>query len=152
MDNTIRRIISIILWVLMGVSIVLAVLFYFGSLVPGTEGTTMEEPVITGKFLIWAAILAIITAGLALVFPIINLFSSLKSAKRGLFILLGAAVLIFIAYSFASNEVLNMPGYSGSDNIPKTLKIAGTGLFTTYILAVLAVLSILFSEISKYFK
>ena len=87
-----------------------------------------------------------------MVFPLINLVTNLKSAKRGLLVLLGVAVLIFIAYSLASNEVLEIPGYSGGDNVPKTLKISGTGLFITYILAGLAVLSILYSEISKYFK
>jgi len=152
MDNKIRKIISIILYVLMGVSIVLVALFYFGNVVPGTEGTNMEEPVITGKILIWAAILVIITAGLAVVFPIISLVTNLKSAKRGLFILLGVAVLIFIAYTLASNEVLSIPGYTGTDNVPGILKFAGTGLFTTYILAGLAVLSILYSEIANYFK
>ncbi len=152
MDNTIRKTISIILYVLMGISVVLVALFYFGKLVPGTEGTNMEEPVITGKILIWAAILVIITAGLALIFPIINLVANPKSAKRGLFILLGIAVLIFIAYTLASNEVLKIPGYTGTDNVPGILKIAGTGLFTTYILAGLAVLSILYSEIANIFK
>jgi hypothetical protein len=152
MDNTIRKTISIILYVLMGISVVLVALFYFGKLVPGTEGTNMEEPVITGKILIWAAMLVILTAGLALIFPIINLVANPKSAKSGLFILLGVAVLIFIAYTLASNEVLEIPGYIGKDNIPGILKIAGTGLFTTYILTGLAMLSILYSEISKYFK
>ncbi len=152
MDNKIRKIISIILYVLMGVSIVLVALFYFGKVVPGTEGTNMEEPVITGKILVWAAILVVITAGLALIFPIINLVTNIKSAKRGLFTLLGVAVLIFIAYTLASNEVLSIPGYNGTDNIPGILKLAGTGLFTTYILAGLAVLSILYSEIANYFK
>ena len=152
MDNKIRKIISIILYVLMGVSIVLVALFYFGKVVPGTEGTNMEEPVITGKILVWAAILVIITAGLALIFPIINLVTNIKSAKKGLFTLLGVAVLIFIAYTLASNEVLSIPGYNGTDNIPGILKLAGTGLFTTYILAGLAVLSILYSEIANYFK
>ena len=152
MDNTIRKTISIILYVLMGISVVLVALFYFGKLVPGTEGTSMEEPVITGKILIWAVILVIITLGLALIFPIINIFTNPKSAKSGLFILLGVVILVFVAYTLASNEVLKIPGYTGTDNIPGVLKIAGTGLFITYILAGLAVLSILYSEISKYFK
>lgn len=152
MSDKIKKIISIILYVLMGISIILVVLFYFGKLVPGTEGTNMEEPVITGKFLLWAAILVIVTAGLAIIFPIINLISNPKSAKKGLFIILGVAILIFIAYSLASNEVLEIPGYIGKDNVPGTLKFAGTGLFTTYILAGLAALSILFSEVIKYFK
>ncbi|MBE9510681.1 MAG: hypothetical protein IMY71_07375 [Bacteroidetes bacterium] len=152
MSDKIRKIISIILYVLMGISLVLVVLFYFGKLVPGTEGTNMEEPLITGKILIWAAILIILTAGLAVIFPIMHLISNPKSTKNSLFVILGVAILIFIAYSLASSEVLEIPGYTGIDNVPGTLKFTGTGLFLTYILAGLAVLSILFSEISKYFK
>ncbi len=152
MSDKIRKIISIILYVLMGISLVLVVLFYFGKLVPGTEGTNMEEPLITGKILIWAAILIILTAGLAVIFPIMHLISNPKSTKNSLFVILGVAILIFIAYSLASSEVLEIPGYTGIDNVPGPLKFTGTGLFLTYILAGLAVLSILFSEISKYFK
>lgn len=152
MSDKIRKIISIILYVLMGISLVLVIMFYFGKVVPGTEGTNMEEPVITGKILIWAAILVLLTAGLAVVFPIMHLISNPKSAKQFLFVLLGVAILIFIAYSLASNEVLEIPGYIGKDNVPGTLKFVGTGLFLTYILSGLAVLSILFSEISNYFK
>ena len=152
MSDKIRKIISIILYVLMGISLVLVIMFYFGKVVPGTEGTNMEEPVITGKILIWSAILVLLTAGLAVVFPIMHLISNPKSAKQFLFVLLGVAILIFIAYSLASNEVLEIPGYIGKDNVPGTLKFVGTGLFLTYILSGLAVLSILFSEISNYFK
>ncbi len=152
MSDKIRKIISIILYVLMGISLVLVIMFYFGKVVPGTEGTNMEEPVITGKILIWAAILVLLTAGLAVVFPIMHLISNPKSAKQFLFVLLGVAILIFIAYSLASNEVLEIPGYIGKDNVPGTLKFVGTGLFLTYILSGLAVLSILYSEISNYFK
>ena len=152
MSNKVRKIISIILYVLMGISLILVVMFYFGNVVPGTEGTGMEEPLITGKILFWAAILVILTAGLTIIFPIIHLISNPKSAKQVLFVFLGVAILIFIAYSLASNEVLEIPGYTGKGNVPGTLKFVGTGLFLTYILAGLATLSILYSEISKYFK
>ena len=152
MSDKVRKIISIILYVLMGISLILVVIFYFGNVVPGTEGTSMEEPMITGKILFWAAMLVILTAGLTIIFPIIHLISNPKSAKQILFVLLGVAILIFIAYSLASNEVLKIPGYTGKDNVQGTLKFVGTGLFLTYILAGLATLSILYSEISKYFK
>jgi len=152
MSTLYSKIISIVLWVLMGISIILLVLFYFGKVVPGTEDTNLHEPVITQTFLVWAYILGGITAGLALTFPIINVIQNPKSAKKGLFVILGIAVLIFIAYSLASDHVLNIPGYDGKDNVTKTLKFTGTGLITMYILAGLAVLSIIYSEIAKYFK
>lgn len=152
MSTLYSKIISIVLWVLMGISIILLVLFYFGKVVPGTEDTNLHEPVITQTFLVWAYILGGITAGLALIFPIINVILNPKSAKKGLFVILGVVVLIFIAYSLASDHVLNIPGYDGKDNVTKTLKFTGTGLITMYILAGLAVLSIIYSEIAKYFK
>jgi hypothetical protein len=152
MSNLYTKIISIILWILMGVSILLVILFYFGKVVPGTKETNLEEPVITQTILVWTYILFFLTAGLALIFPIINVILNPKSAKQGLFIFLGAVVLIFIAYNLASDQVLDMPGYDGKDNVPNTLKLAGTGLMVAYILAGLAVLSILYSEIVKYFK
>ena len=152
MSTLYSKIISIVLWVLMGISIILLVLFYFGKVVPGTEDTNLHEPVITQTFLVWAYILGGLTAGLALTFPIINVILNPKSAKKGLFVILGIAVLIFIAYSLASDQVLNIPGYDGKDNVAKTLRFTDTGLITMYILTGLAVLSIIYSEIAKYFK
>jgi hypothetical protein len=146
------KIVSYILYALMIISVILAVLFYFGRVVPGTEGTNFEEPNITKTILLWAGILAGITALLSLVFPVINMVTNPKAAKKTLFTLIGVAVLIFVAWLLASDAVLDMPHYEGKDNVPSILKFAGTGLFTTYILAGLAVLSILYSEIVKYFK
>ncbi len=152
MSNKLAKIVSYILYTLMIVSVVLAVLFYFGKVVPGTEGTNMHEPVVTKTILLWAGILAGLTALLSLVFPIINMVTHPKAIKRTVITLVGVAVLIFVAWILASDVVLDMPHYEGKDNVPKTLKLAGTGLYTTYILAGLAVLSILYSEIVKYFK
>ncbi len=152
MSNKLAKIVSYILYTLMLISVVLVVLFYFGKVVPGTEGTNMEEPVITKTILLWAGILAGLTALLSLIFPIINMVTNPKAIKRTVITLVGVAVLIFIAWLLASDALLDMPHYEGKDNVPKTLKLAGTGLFTTYILAGLAVLSILYSEIVKYFK
>ncbi|UCG28453.1 MAG: hypothetical protein JSV24_03580 [Bacteroidales bacterium] len=152
MDSKLSNIVTYFLYALMFVSVILVILFYFGKVVPGTEDTNFEEPVITKTILLWAGILIGLTAILSLVFPIINIVTNPKAAKGTLFTVLGAALLIFIAWMLASNAVLDMPHYEGKDNVPSTLKLAGTGLFTTYILAGLAVLTILYSEISKYFK
>ncbi len=152
MSNKLAKIVSYILYALLLISVVLVGLFYFGKVVPGTEGTNMEEPVITKTILLWAGILAGLTALLSLIFPIINMVTNPKAIKRTVITLVGVAVLIFIAWLLASDALLDMPHYEGKDNVPKTLKLAGTGLFTTYILAGLAVLSILYSEIVKYFK
>jgi len=152
MTSKLSKIVTYFLYALMLISVVLVILFYFGKVVPGTEDTNFEEPVITKTILLWAGILVGLTAVLSLVFPLINVVTNPKAAKGTLFTLIGAAILIFIAWILASDAVLDMPHYEGKDNVPKTLKLAGTGLFTTYILAGLAILSILYSEIAKYFK
>lgn len=152
MTSKLSKIVTYFLYALMLISVVLVILFYFGKVVPGTEDTNFEEPVITKTILLWAGILVVLTVVLSLVFPLINVVTNPKAAKGTLFTLIGAAILIFVAWILASDALLDMPHYEGKDNVPKTLKLAGTGLFTAYILAGLALLSILYSEIAKYFK
>ena len=101
----------------------------------------------------WAYILVGITLLLALIFPVIYMFSNKANMIRTLGILAIAAVMIFLAYSFASDTPLYIPGFEGTDNRdPGVLKFVDTAMFTTYFLIGLALLSILYSEVAKYFK
>ncbi len=152
MSGKLAKIINIFLWVIMGISLLLAILFYLGKVVPGTEDTTMEEPVITETFLRWAYIMAVGAAAATLIFSVVNMILNPKSIKQTIIGIVGAAVLIVIAYALSSDQILSMPGYDGTGNEPITLKWAGTALYATYILAGLAILSIVYSEIAKFFK
>ncbi len=149
---SLSRITSIVLYLVMGVSAVLLIWFYAGPVVTGTEGTSMEEPTITDTILGWSAVLFIIAAAAAIIFSIINIFLNPESAKKTLLGLVVAAVIVLIAWFLASDQVLQITAYDGPDNVPSRLKMAGTGLYTVYILAGIALLAILFSEVSKYFK
>ncbi len=141
-----------LLWALMGISLVLVGIFFFGGFVPGTEGTTSAEPVITETILRWAYVLFIIAAAFSLIFPLVFMAGNLRSAKRlGIVILVGA-VLIFISNRLASDELLNLIQYTGPDNVPGTLKTVGTFLIFTYILGIVAILSILYSAISNFWR
>jgi hypothetical protein len=146
------RISSIILYVLMAISVILILLFFFGGYVEGTKGTNFAEPVNTNYILIWAFMLFVIAGLAAIIFPLIYLILNPKRAIKSLIMLGVIAVFIFIAYQIASDEVLNLINYRGPDNVPKTLKIVGTGLILTYFLAIIALVSILYNEISKVFK
>ncbi|RLD29915.1 MAG: hypothetical protein DRI73_10705 [Bacteroidetes bacterium] len=152
MSSKLTKIISIILWVLLGVSIILVGLFYFGSSVPGTEGTNMYEPKITETLLNWAYIMVIATIVIALGFSIVNLITYPKKLKQAAFMFLGVGVLVVVSYYLASDQALSMPGYDGNENVPKTLKYVGTGLYLTYIIFGIAFLTIVYSEVAKYFK
>ncbi|MDX9929816.1 MAG: hypothetical protein RBS37_08220 [Bacteroidales bacterium] len=152
MSNLSSRLITILLWVLMALTAVLIVIFYAGPVVEGTEGTNYEEPIITNSFLVWAYILLGITVGLTVIFSLIGLFSNPKGAKKSIVALVVVAAVLVVAWLLADDTVLHLPHYTGKDNVPQTLKLVDTGLFTTYLLAGLAILAIIYSEISKVFK
>lgn len=133
------KIISIVLYVLLGISGLLVILFY-------TKIIDAE------LFLIWMYILVVIAAISSIVFPVILLIKNPKNTKKSLIGIIAVVVIIGIAYFIASDEILTLPGYTGLDNVPPMLKFAGTILFTMYILAIAAVASIFYVEIAKYFK
>lgn len=152
MSGRLKTIINIILWVLIGISLVILVIFYFGKVVSGTEGTNLEEPVITDLALRWSYAMVLIATLATLGFSLLNLILNPKALKQTLLVLVGAVALVVISYLLASDQVLTIIGYEGTDNNQETLKIVGTGLYATYILAGLALLSIAYVEIAKYFK
>jgi hypothetical protein len=135
----------------MGISVILVVLFYFGGVVPGTEGPN-PEPKITDVILKYAYVLVIIAALFAILFPLIQLFLHPQNLKKVLITIGAVAVIVLVSRSLASDEILTLTGYTGSDNVPSVLKNVGNGLITMYILLGLAILSILYSEIAKFFK
>lgn len=102
----------------------------------------------------WAYILLAIAAIAAVLFPLITIVTDVKAMLRLLAVLAGAAVLVIVSYFvFASDATINILGYTGTDNSdPVTLKWIGTGLFSTYIIFGLALLSILYSEVANLFK
>jgi len=107
----------------------------------------------TDMVLIWSYILLILTAIAALVFPLVTVFTNTKALVRLVGVLAGAAILILISYLLASDNPINIIGYTGTANRdPGTLKMVDTTLFVTYMLFGLALLSILYSIISKAFK
>lgn len=152
MSSSLQKFLTIFLYVILGITVILAIWFYTGGYAPGTQGTSAEEPVATDTILLWGFILFAITAVIAVVFPIINLISHPKNAKQALVVIVIFAVIILISYALSSGTPLNLPGYKGGDNVPAKLHMVGTGLYATYILGAIAFLGILFSEIYRVFK
>ncbi len=120
------------------------------------ESMTFMETLVfyrTDIALVWAYVLVFVTLVIALAFSIGFMFSNKKSLVTGLLILVGAAILIGVSYMLASDATLRIIGYEGTDNSdPQVLKLVGMGLITTYFVLGLILLSILYSEIAKYFK
>ncbi|MDQ3191981.1 MAG: hypothetical protein M3Q58_10340 [Bacteroidota bacterium] len=131
------KMIQIVSYVLMGVSVLLAVLFY--------AGVVSEEPI-----LIWCYSLAIAAAAAAVIFPVFALIGDPKGAKA---VLIGLGLLIAvtgISYGVAGNEVI--PEYVKYGTTEVSSKLVSTGLILFYLLAGGAVVAAVYAEVSKMFK
>jgi hypothetical protein len=129
-----------------------------GQVKPASEDTSltfMERMVYkkTDIALTWSYILLIIAAIFALAFPVARMFTNPAMLVRALIGLVVLAGLILGAYALGSDTALSITGYDGTDNRdPQVLKMVDTGLIITYFFLGLAMFSILYTEIAKYFK
>jgi hypothetical protein len=141
------KILRILLIILLAISAVLAVIFYGGG------EDISGNPAYTNIFILWAYILTGLSVGLALIFPIIQMITNPKNAKKGLVGIVALAVFVAIAYGVSSSEIL---GITNPDliqyDVPSTLKYAGTMINSIYILAAIAILSMIYTEVAKIFK
>ncbi len=103
--------------------------------------------------IIWGYILLLIAAITAVVFPLVYAIVHPANLVRSLMVLIGVAALIGVSYLLSSGETVEIIGYTGTDNSnPGVLKLIDTGLIFNYFILGLALLSIVYAEIAKYFK
>lgn len=143
-----EKISKIVLYILFGLSILVAVIFYFGSKEPKSPGSDILIPTFIGQSLNWSYLLLLIAAVLALIFPIISIFSNPKKLKGTLIGLLVIVVFVGIAYLLASD----VPVPSKEEAAASTLRIVDTGFIMLYVLLAVAVLGLLVSTIANIFK
>lgn len=141
------KILRILLIVLLAISAVLAVLFYAG-------GEDMSgNPSYTNIFILWAYVLTGIAVGFAVIFPVFQMITNPKNAKKGLLGIVALVVVLGVAYMMSSTQEL---GITNADlvkyDVPSTLKYAGTMINSIYVLAAVAILSMVYTEVSKAFK
>ncbi|MFC3415665.1 hypothetical protein [Algoriphagus hitonicola] len=107
----------------------------------------------TYDILLYAGYLLIaVGAVVAIIMPLINSLDNPKSLlKTGLGIV-GIVVLFFIAYSVSSNEVLPKFEADPFNLTPQGSQLVGGMLITTYILAIISLLGIVFTELNKAIK
>jgi hypothetical protein len=132
------KILRIFLGVLLAISALLAALFFLN--------------VVSDDMLIyWGYFLVILTAVITILFPLAFMIMNPKGSIK-IFIALGLMIIVaIIAYSLAevglSDHMIEKLKTSAD-----TAKYVGAGLIFTYIMACLAVLSIIYASISKIFK
>ena len=104
-----KRILNLVTIVMFAITIVLLGLFMFGGEVPNQPYTT---PVYTAALLNWAYILCGIAIIVAVIFPVIRLFTRPKQAMKSFIGLAGVAIVILIGYALADGTPLKLVGYT----------------------------------------
>lgn len=144
-----KKILNIVTIAMFVITVVLLGLFIFGGSVPNQQ---YDTPVYTESLLNWAYILSGIAIIVALIFPIVRLFTRPKQAMKSFIGLAVVVVIILIAYALSDGTPMKIPGYTGPDNVPSMLKFSDTILITMYILFGGAFLAIAGSELYRKIK
>lgn len=133
-----NKLFSIILGALLGLSVLLSVLFAF-------------DIVSEGLLITWCYVLIGIAVVTTLGFSLMEMATNPKKAKSALIGVATLVVICAVAYFMSSNEVhSNVDGDILAD--AGTSQLSEGGLIAFYILGVIAVGAIIFSEVSKAFK
>ena len=151
--NKVGKIVTIVLWVLLIISAVLIV----SMMVNISEN---ETDAAMGSWinsnLVWTYILMGIGAGIAILAGLYHMITDIKAAKKGLLSLAFLGVIAFVSYMLASDAMPQFVGVQRFINegilTPQVSKLVDAGLYATYILLALSILSIVFSSVFRLFK
>ncbi len=148
MTDNIAKITKVLLWVLIALSIFFALMLFMN--------TTEEDTAWIANSLTFTEILLYLTAGAAVLASLyifaMKLIAKPKRALISLIPIILVVIIFIIAKSQASDAILDMPNYTGDANVPGQLKWSGTGLIMMYVLLGLAFVSIIYAEVSRFFK
>jgi len=146
MDNKLFKIIA---YSLLGLSALLGI--YFFAVTEFDLSPNGNVPTTTGVMLNYTYILTIIAALTAIVFSVIGMAQNPKKAKSALIGIAAIVLVCVIGYLLAGNEAhIDLEGNVLAD--AATSQKSEAGLIAFYILAVGAIGSIIFAEVSKIFK
>ncbi|SHF21540.1 hypothetical protein SAMN05444274_10469 [Mariniphaga anaerophila] len=147
------KIVTILLWVLLIVSAVLIVSMMV-NISENEADPTMGSWI--NSNLVWSYILLLIGGGIAVIAAIFNMASDIKAAKKGLMSILFLGIVALVSYLLASDAIPQFVGVQKFINdgtlTTQVAKLVDAGLYATYILLGLAVLSILLSSVTRLFK
>ena len=145
MDKKILNIFKIVSLILIALAVVLQVIV----LIKGEEGLIGNS--ILDNYIRLAYIALFICAFLAILFPILFMVQNPKNAIKMLIGLAGFVVIGFICYALASNS-FNIVQLETLKTTEETSKIVGAGLYFTYAIGGIAVITIIYSSFSGLFK
>lgn len=151
---SISKIAHWILYGMLAVTVVVLGLYYGGGYVdPNAE---VLEPKNTEILLNWGYILIGVGIVATLGFALFQFGMSVKETpKKAMSTVINIALFAAVlggAYAIGDGTPLHLPGYDGLDNVPGTLKIADMMLYSTYFMIGVAIILVLFSNVSKLIK
>lgn len=91
-----------------------------------------------------------IALGASIVLPILNTLQSPGEIKKALYAVAGMVVLFGISYALAGSEVTSDQAAKGVTE--GTSKLVGAGLIMFYLISLIAVVGLAYSEINKALK
>jgi len=97
-----------------------------------------------------AYVLTIIAIGAAVVLPLINAVKAPAGLVKSLAGVGGLVVIFIIAYAISGSEVTTKAAAAGVD--ASSSKLIGAGLSMFYIVMIVSVVGVVYSEINKAFK
>lgn len=148
------KIVTIILWALLIVSAVLVV-----SLMVNINEEIDTDPAMNGWVntnLVWAYILVAVGAGIAILAGLASMVTDKKAAKGGIISLAFMGAVVLISYLLASPEIPQFIGvekFLNDGTLNESIaKLVDTGLYATYILLAIAIVSIAGMSVVRLFK
>ena len=149
MSSKVTRILTIILWAMLAVSTLFIVLLL-------DKIDTPQQDSLINLNLRWAYVLFGIAVIIAVGFAAFQMFSSGEKAKKSLMAIGALVVIAIIANLLSSSEI---PHFYGANAMvqkgiltPEVAKFTDTLLYTTYFLFGGAVLSVVYSGLSRFWK
>jgi len=132
------KIISILFYLIFGISILFTIIF----------AINMNEELL----IIWTYILGIIAVASTLVFAILQMFKSKKSMLTSFGVIAVFGILILVSYLLSSSAMPNFLGVDSFKLTPTVLKWVDTSLHLLYILLGASFFGLIFSEVRNAFN
>ena len=146
-----------VLYVMFAAIIAVLALFFMGGDAQGDAVLPLDpsiwQPAQTDTLLYLMYILGAVAILVTLIAGVVKFGASLKenpvAALKSLSGLILLVAVFVITWVMGSDEVLNITGYEGTQNVPFWLKATDMFLYTTYILTVGNLVAMLFGAIKK---
>ena len=147
-EATIKRILRIALWVLMGVSVIFAAVFV--AQIYDTNNRELQMNA-TEPILVWTYVLLAIAAVAAIIFPLIQVVRNPRNALKLLVSVGALGLVILISYLLASGDPIKVATASSNPDFSNrtVLLTTDTGIIATYIMLGIAILLLAYTGVKS---